>query len=240
MLKRDAWLGNQGAAAPLAIAAATTVVATTLSYALPESAAATGVGLWFLAVVYALVWHSAPAATIRTFGLSLAGLFEPEPLDSQRLLGAGARSVAWAAGACALVFPLFWLGYLLWYRPLPAFHAAALGPVAGEALGQLLGVAFPEEAFFRGYLQSALDRAWPPRRRVLGAWLGPGVLVSSAIFAFGHLLTEPVPGRLAVFFPALAFGYLRARTGGIGAPMVFHALCNLFAWYLGRSYGLFV
>jgi membrane protease YdiL (CAAX protease family) len=40
-----------------------------------------------------------------------------------------------------------------------------------------------------------------------------------------------------VFFPALLFGWLRARTGGIGAPVVFHALCNLFADYLAKSYG---
>ena len=59
-----------------------------------------------------------------------------------------------------------------------------------------------------------------------------------AIFAVGHLLTEPYPGRLAVFFPSLVFGFLRAREGGVGASIVFHALCNLFASYLGQSYGL--
>jgi membrane protease YdiL (CAAX protease family) len=43
---------------------------------------------------------------------------------------------------------------------------------------------------------------------------------------------------LSVFFPSLLFGWLRARTGGIGASVFFHALCNLFAAYLARSYGL--
>ena len=56
--------------------------------------------------------------------------------------------------------------------------------------------------------------------------------------AIGHLLTEVNPNRLAVFFPALVFGWLRSRTRGIGAGVVFHALCNLYASYLARSYGL--
>jgi membrane protease YdiL (CAAX protease family) len=111
--------------------------------------------------------------------------------------------------------------------------------LARDAGSQLLGVAFPEEVFFRGYLQSALDRVWPPRFRLLGARLGPGLLVASAVFALGHLLTDPHPTRLAVFFPSLAFGFLRARSGGVGAAIVFHAACNLFASYLGRSYGLY-
>jgi membrane protease YdiL (CAAX protease family) len=72
---------------------------------------------------------------------------------------------------------------------------------------------------------------------VLGAALGPGILVASALFAVGHLLTEVKPDRLAVFFPALVFGWLRARTGSIGAGVLFHAACNLFAAWLARSYG---
>jgi CAAX protease family protein len=60
---------------------------------------------------------------------------------------------------------------------------------------------------------------------------------SSALFALGHLCTEFNAARLAVFFPSLVFGFLRARTGGVGAGLVFHALCNLFASYLGQSYG---
>jgi membrane protease YdiL (CAAX protease family) len=42
-----------------------------------------------------------------------------------------------------------------------------------------------------------------------------------------------------VFFPSLLFGWLRARTGGIGAGTAYHASCNLFASLLGRGYGLF-
>ena len=71
--------------------------------------------------------------------------------------------------------------------------------------------------------------------RVLGADLGPGIVRLGAVFAVGHFLTIRIPARLAVFFPALLFGWLRARTGGIGAGVVFHALCNVFSAALGRG-----
>jgi membrane protease YdiL (CAAX protease family) len=50
-------------------------------------------------------------------------------------------------------------------------------------------------------------------------------------------MTDLDASRLAVFFPALVFGWLRQRTGGIGAPMLFHALSNSFTLYLAQSYG---
>ena len=59
----------------------------------------------------------------------------------------------------------------------------------------------------------------------------------TTIFALGHVATVHLATRLAVFFPALLFGWLRARTGGVGASVALHALCNLFAAYLARSYG---
>jgi membrane protease YdiL (CAAX protease family) len=74
---------------------------------------------------------------------------------------------------------------------------------------------------------------------LLGASIGPGLIVSAALFAIGHLLTEVNPNRLAVFFPALVFGWLRARTGGVGASVAFHALCNIFSEMLGRAYGVY-
>ena len=50
---------------------------------------------------------------------------------------------------------------------------------------------------------------------------------------------EPLPARLAVFFPALLFGWLRARTGGIGASVCLHAICNVYSQMLGRGYGVY-
>jgi membrane protease YdiL (CAAX protease family) len=107
-----------------------------------------------------------------------------------------------------------------------------------EGTGQLLVIALPEEMFYRGYLQPRLERVLPPRFNVLGARVGLAVVITSAIFAVGHLATALHPSRLAVFFPSLLFGWLAKRSGGVGAAVVFHAACNLFASYLARSYAL--
>jgi uncharacterized protein len=223
---------------PLAVAVATTAVVTALSYLLPESYAATGVGLGFLAATYAVALRPRDGADdVRHYGLALGGLLEPEPLDWKRIARDGARALGWALALALIVFPAFWVGYVLWWKPRAAFDPAALPSLGEDVLGQILVIALPEEAFYRGYLQTAFDDVWRPRWKVLGAELGPGLIATSALFALGHVLTDVNPNRLAVFFPSLLFGWMRARTGGVGAPLAFHALCNLFASYLAKSYG---
>jgi len=213
-------------------------VVTALSYGAPAAHAATAVGLGFLAATYFLALRGNDPDGARRYGLSLGGLLDPEPLDFTRLARSTVTELGWALGLSLAVFPPFWLGYLFWWAPAAPFHPAPTSGLADEALGQFLVIALPEEAFYRGYVQTSLDEAWPPNRSLLGARLGPGVLATSAIFAIGHLATEVNPGRLAVFFPSLLFGWLRARRGGVGSAAAFHALCNLFASYLARSYGL--
>ncbi len=113
---------------------------------------------------------------------------------------------------------------------LSELNAAQKFVVAPELLGtaaqHLLGVAIPEELFFRGYLQSRLDGVFGRRWRLFGTWVGPGLFVASLVFAVAHFVTIPSVFRLAVFFPSLLFGYLRARGGGIAAPSLYHAACN--------------
>jgi membrane protease YdiL (CAAX protease family) len=222
----------------LGAAAGTTVLVTVLSYALPDSFAATGVGLTFLAATYALVLRRDHPISPDHYGLALGGLLEPRPLSPPRLARESLRALGWALACAAIIYPAFWFGFVLWWKPHRPFTWAPPPSWTEDVLGQLFVIALPEEAFYRGFLQTALDDAWKARRRVLGAELGPGLFVSASLFAVGHLLTEVNPSRLAVFFPALVFGWLRARTHGIGAAVVFHALCNLFAAYLAKSYGL--
>lgn len=221
---------------PLVAAAVVTALVTALSYAVPDSHAATAVGLAFLGATYLLVLRG-DEEQIRASGLSLGGVLEPERLSVARLARAFLRASAWALAFFAFVAPPFWLGYKLYFRPRRHFFLTRPTSVLDDVAGQLLVVALPEEAFYRGYLQSALDRVWAPTWSIFGAKLGPGWLVSSAIFAVGHVLTSPHPSRLAVFFPSLVFGWLRARTGGIGAAALFHALCNLLSSTLARGYG---
>jgi uncharacterized protein len=222
---------------PVGITLLTTAVVTALSFALPEAYQATGVGLAFLGVTYVLVLRY-DSGTVRRHGLALGGLFDSAPLSPVTVSKSAAGALAWACGVGLVVLPPFWYGWLHFWRPDVTFSPATFRSVLDDAPGQLLVIALPEECFYRGYLQSSLDDVWRSRVRVLGAPLGPSVIVTSALFAAGHLATEFDVNRLAVFFPALLFGWLRARTGGVGAGIALHALCNLFATYLARSYGL--
>ncbi len=221
---------------PVAITVATTAAVALLAR-LPDSVSATAVGFGFLAVTYMLVLRTDDTQKIARYGLSLGGLFEPEPLSIARIARDVSRALLWALGLALLFLPPFWFGFLWWWRIKTPFHLPRVDSLASDFSGQLLVIALPEEAFYRGYLQSALDEVWKPRWRVLGAELGPSLFVTSALFALGHLCTEFNAARLAVFFPSLVFGFLRSRSRGIGAGLVFHALCNLFASYLGQSYG---
>src|SRR5205807_1706387 len=120
----------------------------------------------------------------------------------------------WALGAGLVTFAPFYFGWRAYWHAHGTF---ALTPrwseVLNEVSGQVVIIALPEESFYRGYLQSRLDEVWAPRWTIGGARIGPALIVTSAIFALGHVATIHAPARLAVFFPALLFGWLRARTG---------------------------
>jgi len=222
---------------PLVALVVVTAVVTALSYALPVNHTATGVGAAFLAASFWLVLRRDEEA-IRHAGLSLGGLLEPGPIRPGRLLGSAARAAGWAAALSALVFPPFIFGYRLYWHVHGDFHLRFPPGIGDEILGQLVVVGLPEEAFYRGYLMTALDDAWGTPWTIAKARLGWGWIVSSAAFALGHLLTEPNPARLGVFFPALLFGWMRARTGGVGGPALLHAMCNLLSTMLARGYGM--
>jgi hypothetical protein len=104
---------------------------------------------------------------------------------------------------------------------------------------QVVFIALPEEFFYRGYLQTRIGQAIERRRAERGReggmrrWFGVSEanLWASLIFGLGHLFI-PVGGailanRIGVIFPAIAFGWLRDKTGTITAPVVYHAACNM-------------
>ena len=80
------------------------------------------------------------------------------------------------------------------------------------------------------FADSPLQRKWAKLKRNKAALFGGALIViyvTSALFALGHFVIGFQVHRLAVFFPSLAFGWLRDRTNGLGASIVFHAACNL-------------
>jgi hypothetical protein len=182
-----------------------------------------------LAIAVLFVWL--PSAVVWRRGLDAETYL---PLRLQPL----GRAIAWAAAAGAVVFPLFAAGFwvlhgVVLHRP---FAARLPADFAALALTHLALVALPEEFLFRGYLQRRLDDVFPRRWRVLGAEVGAAVPVAAALFALVHLAADARPDRIAVFFPALVFGWLRARTGTVWAPALFHGASNIVAAVLEASF----
>lgn len=132
----------------------------------------------------------------------------------ERFLGSLCRGHAGGFWPEGLQLPASWTA---WY---------GLGFVRQVAEG-LFAVALAEEVFHRGYLMSALEDLWPPRRSVLGVRIGLGAVVSSLLFAVGHLVGMAQAARLATFFPALVFAWLWRRSGSLWAPALFHTAANL-------------
>jgi membrane protease YdiL (CAAX protease family) len=216
-----------------------TGIVTLASTFLPDRYVATAVGFVFLGATWALVWRGDDARVERS-GLTLGGLVLPGPIDGRRLGREAGTSMAWALAFAAITFVPFFFGWRTFWHARGTFglHVQAWETI-NELFGQLVIIALPEEAFYRGYLQSRLDDAFPSRIRILGAEVGPALIISSVIFALGHFATIREPARLAVFFPSLIFGWLRARTKGIGASVAFHASCNIFSELLGKGYHVY-
>lgn len=185
------------------------------------------------------------------YGVGLEGVLEPATNDRpegplglfglgraiRRALPSAAIETGVAVGIAALVFPLYALGYYWWNQPTQDFSLTLPPAIMSFALAQLVVVALPEEAFFRGYLQTALTDLESNRVRLLGVELAPGAWVLQAVlFAAIHFIVDPHPARLAVFFPALLFGWARAWRGGIGAALALHAMSNLYSDILVRSW----
>jgi membrane protease YdiL (CAAX protease family) len=207
-----------------------------------------------LAGVAAFLFIAVPDARLRArgeawsdYGVPLHGARDPR---TWRAFGRGALV---ALAVAAIVFPLFAAGFWAYSELLPRLPGAlarAVAPYAGAprfelrapaglpllALVQLLVVALPEEMFYRGFVQTAWARGAPERGvTVLGARLGAGFFRTQLLFAAGHLVVLE-PWRLATFFPGLLFGWLRERTGSVAAPVVLHALSNLFIATLEASF----
>ncbi len=223
------------------VAAAVTVSVTLASSLMPARWIAMTVGGAFLTATWLLVLRR-DDGTVEHAGVAFAGLVLPGALDTRRVARAVGVALGWTLLLALCSFGPFYLGFRayarwIWHAQATPWPALQLSSAINEVLGQVGLIALPEEVFYRGYLQTRLDDAWPGRVRIFGAAVGPSVVVTSAIFALGHFLTIHDPGRLAVFFPSLLFGWLRARTGGVGAPIAFHACCNLFSAALFQAYG---
>lgn len=151
------------------------------------------------------------------------------------------KSLRTFALAAAVIFPLFFVAAHFYQTLLFDLHftTRTLKWSWSEFAIQILLIALPEEFFFRGYLQSALATRFPKRFRPLGlkvlevSWAVP---LTCLIFAASHSIITFRWWHFAIFFPSLVFGWLRDRTGGLLAPVLFHAASNLVMRHIGQLY----
>jgi uncharacterized protein len=184
-------------------------------------------------------------------GLGLGGLLEPPaaaPSNAREslldLLSAlrraaptAVRELTAALAVAAVVFPPFVLGFRAWHAGGRSFELQLPDEIGSYLLSQLLVVALPEEALFRGYVQGRLSERYRATVRLLGVQLSlPALGLQALLFAAIHFAVDLNPARLAVFFPALLFGWVREWRDGIGAAAALHALCNLLSDVLTRSW----
>ena len=227
---------------------------------LPRGAAAEALTLWALcfgAIVVTFVTVPWAATLVATMGFLYLPLWSMDRRGegyaelglSTRRLGSDVLDFLKVA---AVVFPVFVGGYVLftwglpllpasWTRALtpyvsaPAFHFRLPNRFGEAVLVQLLVVALPEELFYRGFLETRLRDAWPQGRVLWGARLGPAFWLTALLFALGHLAIFQV-WRLAVFFPALLFGWMRERSGSVVGAALLHASSNLLVQTLDASF----
>lgn len=186
--------------------------------------------------------HADVAFTIVALYLAWALLrWRRRPIDFiERSRRACAHSLRIWLAAVLLIFPTYLLaahGWQTLVADLPLHTVLDYWPPWSFVVQQLVLVALPEECFFRGYVHSTLDRAFGRPWKILGAPLGWGWIVTAALFATCHSLIAVQWWHFAIFFPGLLFGYLRARTNGLIAPILFHTTSNLLAWFVAANYG---
>ena len=212
--------------------------------------------LWLAKALAPLAWLGSLAATAVALGQLYVPIWRCDarnlPLTAVGLSWPGWRPVLRAILPWALLcLPLYAAGVHLGLIYLPRWLGAATGggnwawqpawPATAAAwlqrlalslhllLLHLIGVALPEEAFYRGYLQPQLQARWPARGRLARAGWDVGSLTATGLFAVGHFVGEWQPARLLTFFPGLMFARLRQQQGNLAACIGLHALCNLFA-----------
>lgn len=96
-----------------------------------------------------------------------------------------------------------------------------------------------EEAFYRGVLLLALDRAFAGRVRFLGVDWGWGAVLSSALFGLahafgvsrGHVSFDPAIFALTAG-PSFVAVWVRLRTGSVLLPIVMHNVGNTLSLFL--------
>jgi membrane protease YdiL (CAAX protease family) len=116
-------------------------------------------------------------------------------------------------------FSLGFVVSLLVLLPYYLLFGGSGKPITSYALlFQILSISFPEEFFFRGFLQELIGKNFR------------AVLLTSLLFSFAHLPKALFGGEwisLLSFFPSLIMGWLYMKTNNILPGVIFHFFANL-------------
>jgi membrane protease YdiL (CAAX protease family) len=84
---------------------------------------------------------------------------------------------------------------------------------------------FGEETVYRGWMFERFGKLFGPH-----AWTVPlTIVITSALFASGHLADQGLPGAEQAMITGVVFGMIFVRTGSIFLPMVVHVAFDLAA-----------
>lgn len=139
----------------------------------------------------------------------------------------------------ALVLIVFGGYALLHYCFARLVFGAHFEPTLHPELGNLVVthvfiIGLSEEVFFRGYLQSELNRSLGRPYRLWGARIGWGLAVASLLFGLCHVIYGDF-SRVRVAFFGLFAGWLRERSDGVVVPTAYHGMANVLYDFMQRS-----
>jgi len=198
-----------------------------------------GLGLpdWTLALVPFLFIY-APVGLCRWRGVDSYAYRLAIPDFSDR--AAWAEAALLVGKLTAIILVPWLIAYHLYQTQLFHFHPRWRLPHDAWLLApyHLFFVALPEEFFYRGYFQTRLNEVFPRKFLLFGVPFGYALPLACVYFAFGHSLVTFQWWHFATFFPGLAFGLLREKTGSPLAGALFHAWCNVCVVFLDTAYGV--
>lgn len=145
------------------------------------------------------------------------------------------------AAVFAIILPLFLLanhmyqGVVMGKGPIGVMPHNYLTEVVAY---HLFFVAFPEEFFYRGYMQGRLGLVFDKPWRVFGVAFGPALLLTTLLFTVGHSIVTLRWWHFAIVFPSLLFGWLKERSGNVLPGALCHAACNILMVTLETWYGI--
>lgn len=196
-------------------------------------------------IIESVSWLSGVAGALVAIALVyppvLASWRDQEALGYWHLNGEVVRdALRWFFIAAGIVFPIALFANHFYQKIVfGAAYALSLKPSApwgAYVLSQLVLVAFPEEFFFRGFIQEQFSARFAGGRKIFGASFGSAQLMASGLFALSHSLIAFRWWHAFIFFPSLVFAWLKEKTGTIWAGALFHATCNVFAYWVALHY----